>query len=114
MTNQPATEALLAYIRDVAGCTTGWPTYRPDRIVVIDHATSPSLDAFVPNATLQSTTPRKQEENSQKTKNKLNDEQPKCYRTKKEAMTPYYKAKKQTTLNNPSHNMTEKQKKGNQ
>jgi hypothetical protein len=32
MTNQPATEALLAYIRDVAGCTTGWSTYRPDRI----------------------------------------------------------------------------------
>jgi hypothetical protein len=32
MTNQPATEALLAYIRDVAGCTTGLPTYRPDRI----------------------------------------------------------------------------------
>ena len=32
MTNQPATEALLACIRDVAGCTTGWSTYRPDRI----------------------------------------------------------------------------------
>ena len=23
---------MLAYIRDVAGCTTGWPTYRPDHI----------------------------------------------------------------------------------
>jgi hypothetical protein len=62
--------------------------------VVIDHATSPSLDAFVPNATQQPTTPKKQEENSQQTKSKTNDEQPKCYRTKKEAMTPYYKTKK--------------------
>jgi hypothetical protein len=43
---------------------------------------------------------------------KTNDEQPKCYRTKKEAVTPYYKTKKkQTTLNNPSHNMTKNQKK---
>jgi hypothetical protein len=30
---------------------------------------------------------------------------------KKETMTPYYKTKKQTTHNNPSHNMTQKQKK---
>jgi hypothetical protein len=83
--------------------------------VVIDHATSPPLDAFVPNATQQSTTLRKQEENSQQTKCKTNDEQPKCYRTKKEAMTPYYKnKKKKTTLNNPTHNMTQKPKKSNQ
>jgi hypothetical protein len=32
MTAGPDTEAFPTYIREMAGCTTGWPAYRPDRI----------------------------------------------------------------------------------
>ena len=94
MTNQPATEALLACIRDVAGCTTGWSTYRPDRIAWLLTTRHPPSRRIRPecNATVHYT----QKARGKLTTNEMqtNDEQPKCYRTKKEAMTPYYKNKK--------------------
>ena len=32
MTAGPDTEAFPTYIREMAGCTTGWSAYRPDHI----------------------------------------------------------------------------------